>query len=240
MQGKPVAKPSPAPRPPRKPRKPREPRKPQVEKVEVAVERAPEPPAADDVLSEPPTPPPADPKPAKKATSAGLTDEEKAAILTDVNVMERYLLWGKAAIPADVDISTLEPVATNWRKHLVDRDPNVDKWGIPEFMGFYWYSVSRWRTARQIQLTLPMWKRMAGDFKNLLATMTKADFHMFIRNVVMHFDLIRFQLRNLSAQVALNETSLSTKLIKDTAFNIGQMDEAGLNEAYEQLKKVWG
>jgi hypothetical protein len=175
-------------------------------------------------------------KPAK-----GLTEELKAKILTSPDAMERYLLWGRDGVPDDVDTSTLKPVPTNWRQHGGNlTDPKAELWDIPAFMGYFWFRVTKYRAGRDIQLTLPMWKRLAGDFKNLLATMTKVDFHRLIGVVVQHFDLIRYKLRGIGSQVALNETALSSKLIKDTAFNLAQMSVEQLAPMYDEMKKFYG
>ncbi len=184
-------------------------------------------------------------KKSAKAKLPPMDDAMKAAICGSAANMEKFLLYGRGALVEGVVAEQLPPEGTNWRSNAVRNeageitDPRVSTWNVPQFMGYYWFRVSKWRESRKIEIRLPQWSRMAGDFKNVLATMTTTDFYKLICVTVQHFDLIRFMLGSAADRVMLDETSMSNPLVKSTAFNLSQMTEEQLAAKYGEMKQKW-
>ncbi|HEV2294073.1 MAG TPA: hypothetical protein VGR35_09455 [Tepidisphaeraceae bacterium] len=171
---------------------------------------------------------------------AQLSDEDKSLITASAESMERYLLAGIEAVRG-VDPAELKPSGMNWRRFngSVD-DPKAEQWDVPAFAGYYWWRVSRYREKRTIPITLPNFKRLVGDIRNLLGYMTKKDLHQYIGVVITHFELVQFMCKGAGETMALNETSLSHNLIKTTAFNIAQMSEGQRLTKYAAMRKAYG
>lgn len=163
---------------------------------------------------------------------SNLTAEEMNKICSHVEYMTRYLLFGKDAVEHE-NPKSLPPTRYNWRRHGgTMEDPKADNWTLEEFMAFYWYRVSYYRTKNGMKLTLPNWGKLKKQFAILLDTVPKADLFNRIQLITDHFDYIQKSLPK--ATIDLDESSLTHGLIQPIVTRLAGM---GQNELEDKLNR---
>lgn len=175
---------------------------------------------------------------AGKKDKSGMSPEVTAFVLKTPENMDAYLRFGAGAFgKTSEQIALMPSEGTDWLSHkpadLVY--PFKKNWTIPQFMGFFWSGVSRWRAENEYPLTLPQWQRLAGDVRNLLKTTTPFDAFSHIWIVIYHFDLIRHLLGRIGQNMVLDETSLSHSLIKQQILVIRQRGQDWIAHQYELM-----
>ena len=184
-----------------------------------------------------PTPAPK-PEPEKPKAKKTMTPAAAAWFLESPDHIEAYLRFGGDAYGKTLEeIQGMPSEGTDWLSHkpadLIY--PFEKNWTIPQFMGFFWSGVSRWRAENQYPLTFPQFSRMAGDVRNLLKSTTPFDAFSHIWIVIYHFDLIRHLLGRIGQNMVLDETSLSHSLIKQQVLVIRQRGQDWIAHEYELI-----
>ena len=116
--------------------------------------------------------------------------------------------------------------------------PEEGTWTHNHFMGYFWQGVCRWRVKHNIPITFPRWDRLAGEIKNLLATMTPHQAYTFIYFTMEHFDLIRFKIGKIGSSLILDEAALTHKLIRDQMMIIASLGDHAVAQEYEKMAQA--
>jgi len=214
----------------------RSPSEPQVVVGDEPVPAEPELPVA------PPTPAGETPKVKEKPKPTRLDPYYAQWFLASPDNMALYLRFGVEAFEkprADAE-ATLKSKGTDWLefKPANETYPYDQKWNHNHFMGYFWQGVCRWRAAHNIPLTFPQWGRLAGDIKNLLATMTPSQANQYVFCVITYFDLVRFRAGKIGESLILDEASLNHKIIRDQILLIISHGEHWLQEEYAKMNEA--
>ncbi|MEI8196789.1 MAG: hypothetical protein WCI73_12895, partial [Phycisphaerae bacterium] len=143
--------------------------------------------------------------------------------------------YGKTRQEAE---QTLKASANDWLSHKPADEvhPWEKTWSHNQYMGYYWHGVCKWRAACGIPLTFPVWSRLAGDIRNLLAKTAPNQAYSNIFYVINYFNLIRFRVGGrVGESLMLDEASLTNSLINAQILHLSSHGREWLDSEIERM-----
>jgi hypothetical protein len=175
----------------------------------------------------------------RQFTSAKLNPADVASITAGLKEMTQYHLHGIEGV-RQPDATGLPPSAWNWRHPGGGADnPKLESWTTQTWMGFYWFSVCRYRNKRGMPLTLPNWGRLGREVKALRDTMDSWKCYRYISFLVGYFDEVRAFIGKAGDAMVLNESALNHSLIRQAADSLLALasDPSAFSKKIDELRK---
>ncbi len=181
---------------------------------------------------------------AKKKRKGSEGEEDKVnnaelqQILESAESMTNFIRFGRAYFSMP-DKSKAISTSLDWRSHGGSAaDPKVELWTQHQWVGYYWYRVSIYRQKHKMTQVIPNWKWLNRDIKEIRQTKTAMQLYLYIENLVTHFDLICYNLRNFGSSLTLGEDSLLKKQIQGGVENVGvALRKDTINDCYRCMEK---
>ncbi len=176
----------------------------------------------------------------KGRAKESLTNEDRYRICSSLEMMRAYLLWGRPGL--EDPNGSHPPSNLNWRQFRQgegtdEKSIGIDRWGVHQFAGYFWHSVSTHRAARGAELSLPDWGRLNRDIKTLLGTGTNWRTFNHLGQLALHFDVICCMAGNHCKDTPLDETVINHNQIRQAVnvwLNAGDAQRAQWAQDYRQ------
>jgi hypothetical protein len=145
-----------------------------------------------------------------------LSTTEAAWICAQADNMDLFLRFGSRGIGLMLaDCLHLPSAPTDW---LAYRPPNPKypfdrRWGIGQYVGYFWSALSHWRITHGRPLALPDFSVLSATVEKMLAHDTRWRTFSLIYLVMEHLDLVLYRLGEAGQGVQADESLLTNTLI---------------------------